>query len=279
MNMEELSKSQIVLLTLLVSFVTSIATGIVTVSLMDQAPPAIAQTVNRIIERTVEKVVPSGQAAATIVTQEKTIIVKESDLIAKALERVNPSIVRLYNNNQEAPIFIGLGIVADGSGTIVSDSEALGEATDVVAELADKSRVRASVSSSDATSGLVYFAAATTTVDGKPIAWTPVAIASGQAVLGETVVVIAGRSVARIGAGLVTTLTTSSEEDGVKVIDTDISSDLIIAGSPLINTDGSLLGIRTYVARATSLSGFITSAVLMKEEKKKEPKEEVKKTQ
>ena len=34
MNMEELSKSQIVLLTLLVSFVTSIATGIVTVSLM-----------------------------------------------------------------------------------------------------------------------------------------------------------------------------------------------------------------------------------------------------
>ena len=72
MDMEHLSKSQIVLLTLLVSFVTSIATGIVTVSLMDQAPPAIAQTVNRIIERTVEKVVSSGQsAAATVVTQEK----------------------------------------------------------------------------------------------------------------------------------------------------------------------------------------------------------------
>ena len=53
MEMEKLNKSQIVLLTLLVSFVTLIATGVVTVSLMDQAPPAIAQTVNRIVERTV----------------------------------------------------------------------------------------------------------------------------------------------------------------------------------------------------------------------------------
>src|SRR4029077_18213268 len=54
MDIEKLTKSQIVLLTLLVSFVTSIATGIVTVSLMDQAPPAIAQSVSRIVEHTVE---------------------------------------------------------------------------------------------------------------------------------------------------------------------------------------------------------------------------------
>ena len=91
MEIEELSKSQIILLTLLVSFITSIATGIVTVSLMDQAPPIIAQTVNRVIERTVETVVPKGQTASTVVTQEKTVIVKETDLISQAVKKVPPS--------------------------------------------------------------------------------------------------------------------------------------------------------------------------------------------
>src|SRR3989338_1462054 len=126
MDMEELSKSQIVLLTLLVSFVTSIATGIVTVSLMDQAPPAIAQTVNRIIERTVEKVVPSpaGQSAA-VVTTEKTIIVKESDLIVQAVEKITPSLVRVYTSSEKDPTFLGLGIVIDAEGSVIADSTML----------------------------------------------------------------------------------------------------------------------------------------------------------
>jgi hypothetical protein len=56
MNIDDLSKSQLLLLTLLVNFVMSIATGIVTVSLLDQAPQTVTQTVNRIIEHTVETV-------------------------------------------------------------------------------------------------------------------------------------------------------------------------------------------------------------------------------
>src|SRR3954470_13443353 len=100
MDMEHLNKSQIVLLTLLVSFVTSIATGIVTVSLMDQAPTTVAQTVNRVIEHTVEKVVQSAQTAAVAAppqVQEKTVVIKESDLISAAVEHVGPSVVRLYS--------------------------------------------------------------------------------------------------------------------------------------------------------------------------------------
>ena len=51
-----LNTQQIVLLCLLVSFVTSIATGITVVSLMQQVPEPVTQTINRVIEKTVETV-------------------------------------------------------------------------------------------------------------------------------------------------------------------------------------------------------------------------------
>ena len=81
--MEELNKNQIILLTLLVSFVTSIATGIVTVTLMDQAPPAVTQTINRVVERTVEKLVPGETQVATVV-REVPVIVTEEELMCDA---------------------------------------------------------------------------------------------------------------------------------------------------------------------------------------------------
>src|SRR3989344_3153329 len=96
MDLEQLSKTQIILLTLLVSFVTSIATGIVTVSLVNQAPPGITQTVNRIVERTVERVVPDVKLTqgAAVVTTEKTVVVKEDDLIAEAIGKVSSRVIR-----------------------------------------------------------------------------------------------------------------------------------------------------------------------------------------
>lgn len=63
MDIEDLSKTQLLLLTILVNFVVAIATGVLTVSLLDQAPTTVTQTVNRIVDHTIETVttqVPVG---------------------------------------------------------------------------------------------------------------------------------------------------------------------------------------------------------------------------
>ncbi len=95
MNIEELTKSQLLLLTILVTFVTSIATGILTVSLLDQAPPVATQTINRIVERTVKTVAPA--LPATIV---KTIVSapapSNEDLVMGALSVQDARTVLLY---------------------------------------------------------------------------------------------------------------------------------------------------------------------------------------
>lgn len=255
-DIERLNKSQIVLLTLLVSFVTSIATGIVTVSLMDQAPPAVAQTVNRVIERTVESVNPTsnaGQTAATVVTQEKTIVVKETDLISQAVQKASPSVVRIYSN-AETPVLVALGIVLDANGSIVSDSAVLW-GSDYTAALSDGTRVRVFVKARDKESRFAFLQPATST-DSAP-KWAPAAIAGDRLVLGGTIVGLMGKTVVRIVPGVITAVL------GDTVLDTSIDSNSIIPGSPIINTDGNVVGVSTGESRTSSPSAYTSTILLL----------------
>lgn len=268
MDIEHLSKSQIILLTLLISFVTSMATGIVTVSLMEQAPPVVAQTVNRVIERTVETVTPetkgSQAAAATVVTQEKTVVVKETDLISQAVQKVEPSVVRIYSSGGETSSFIGIGLVLDANGTVVTDSAAMDERADATVVLSDGTRVRGFVVRRDKDNGYAVLQAATTTTaaDGKvrAVQWVPARLTMGQPVLGATLIVIAGKTVSRIEPGVVTAILPVG---GGFIVDTNIVRDSIYGGSPVVNTQGEVVGVSTGVSRTSSPQGFIPAAVLV----------------
>lgn len=259
MDIEQLSKSQVVLLTLLVTFVTSIATGIVTVSLMQQAPPAIAQTVNRVVERTVEKIVPTSQTAS-VITQEKTVVVKEADLIAQAVSSVSPALVRLYTSGSSDisdASFIGLGVVV-GPGRVVADTAALGDLGDATGVLSDGTSVRLFVTARD-TENSVAFLDATSTASAKAPTWHAIPLAT-HPLLGTTVIALSGKSAPRVAEGIVTALTPRSS--GAQAIETDISDSSIMRGSPLINTDGALLGISTWASRNTASSAFISAEAL-----------------
>ncbi|HVW82399.1 MAG TPA: hypothetical protein VHC68_00385 [Candidatus Paceibacterota bacterium] len=94
MNLEELSKPQLILLTILVNFVTSVATGILTVSLLDQAPPVVTRTVNQIVDHTIETVA----AAAPVVAPPAVSAPAPSteDLVTSALAAAQQRTVSIY---------------------------------------------------------------------------------------------------------------------------------------------------------------------------------------
>ncbi len=260
MDIEELTKSQIVLLVLLVSFVTSMATGIVTVSLMDQAPASVAQTVNRVIQQTIKEVASPGQAA-TVVMPTKTVVVNEANAIAGAVQKSTPSVVRLYSS--DGSTFLGLGVVVDASGEMITDTAAIGSAAQASVTFANGASVQASVTTRDAGIGLAILSVATSSESTTTPAWVPISVSSATPVLGESVVMIAGESNPWVGSGLISSLVPATDATGA-LVKTDISGDNVLFGSPLIDTDGNLVGISTEVSRSSSGSAFIpVSAISM----------------
>ncbi|GIW68126.1 MAG: hypothetical protein KatS3mg099_074 [Candidatus Parcubacteria bacterium] len=104
MDIDKLTRSQIILLALLVSFVSSIASSIVTMTLLDQSPSeAVPQIVNRVVERTVERVVtpvPSESDEEETPQKErvveKTVVVREEELVPSAVAEARRYMVAVF---------------------------------------------------------------------------------------------------------------------------------------------------------------------------------------
>jgi hypothetical protein len=236
MDLEQLTKHQVILLTLLVSLVTSIATGIVTVSLMNHAPQGVTRTINQIVEHTVQSVVPAAPgAAAAIVTTEKTIVVKDDDLTARSIATVQKSIVRITARGKDE--LLARGVIIDAKGTALTDSKALASsgADTFDAILSDGTRVPVT-STSFATSspiGSVVVAFGTSTAASP----SPLGDIS-KVSLGQSVIRIGGKGIDTVGTGVVAMLPGKGS-----YIVASVTS--ITPGSLLVTIFGEVIGIAT----------------------------------
>jgi S1-C subfamily serine protease len=271
--MEDLTKHQIILLTLLVSFVTSIATGIVTVSLIDQAPASVTKTVNRIVERTIEKVVPAETQSASVVTKE-TVVVKADDLVVEALEKNAGSVARIQKILGEGEtakkVFAALALIINKEGMIVTDSSVLSQVSDeagaplkqtyVALFPNGKSLPLKSIAGDNG--GVAIFAPIfTDEKEKKEFTFTPAVFADSSHVkLGQTVIALLGEEYNTAQTGIVATLTpvssknddtptaTSTEKVSEKSVEplfikTDlVSSDTL--GAVLLNLSGEVVGMK-----------------------------------
>ena len=102
MEMKDLNKSQLILLALLISFVTSIATGISAVTLMQQAPTSVTAPINRIVKQTVEKIVQ--------VDSGKTQLSVEQQKLLEDLKAIKPLTVSLFLKGEKEDKILGTGL-------------------------------------------------------------------------------------------------------------------------------------------------------------------------
>lgn len=252
MDMNDLNKNQLILLALLVSFVTSIATGIVTVSLMDQAPPGVTRTINQVVEKTVQVLQP-GKETTQVVTQE--VVVDQSDRIKTAIQKNLSGLVVFVSGTGTDAQEIGSGFVVTKGGLAITDANVLSKTASgsVYAKYGGETLKASVVSSKNGSAVALVQLSATSSSDGKETTFpdnffVPLSFAKeGALALGDVVVSIDATKNTEVASGIITSLEkeTTPQEGGVagsiRLIHTDISS--AVSGGPLVLLDGSAAGV------------------------------------
>ncbi len=222
--MEHLSKQQIVLLTLLVSFVTALATGIFTVSLMNQAPESVGQTISRVIEKTIEVASPQSASVANIPTFE--------DRIANAVEKIASSIVQIKSKDDGT--VVGIGLIISKEGVIVTDKSVVARAREYFAVFHNGKQVPVAIIQSQINGDIIFLAPFPPDISLNKLI-TPITFAALPK-LGQTILSLSGTSTQVLGQGIVT-------EISAEIIHSSIPRSKVMLGGPIFDVNGEVIGI------------------------------------
>lgn len=120
MNIEDLSKSQLLLLMVLVNFVTSIATGVLTVSLLDQTPPTVTRTINQLVERTVETVAAEAPLPIVVEPAKPTPTApSQEERLTSAISAASQRMVNIHVQSTSTPA-VAVGVYFPKSRIVVT---------------------------------------------------------------------------------------------------------------------------------------------------------------
>lgn len=245
--MEHLTKSQIVLLTLFTSFVSSLATGIVVVTLMQQAPEPVLQSITNVVEKSIERIVP------TIVEKPgKTVVVKDEDLMVSAIERNNKSVVSFRSIGEDGEVRLaGVGTIVSAEGLVVTDRANFNSGNLTTTVDGIKYSLEIIANGKDGSLGLAKLVPADSDKNTKPAVFTPATLGDANALkVGQTAIVISGREGKSIITGLVAGLDmqtivnkdTKTETKILKNIDLSQKLNLSSNGAPIISLNGLVVG-------------------------------------
>jgi len=254
MDIEHLTKTQIVLLVLLVSFVTSMATGIVTVSLMDQAPQGMTYTINRIIEQSAEAV--TGMVTEDIKETDQTQTISGTKTVADVVAEASPSLVRVYTQPVEGEgVYVGLGVVAFDTQTVVTTVSGIVSDATYSIQFSDSTRVSARVRLMDSVSGISVLALSLSEGGVSPL---PIRLVTESNLrLGQALMLLGGKESVELATGLLTAI----PEGGL--LGTNITAGTRFVGGPALTSSGSCAGVVSVAEGAVSVVPFSHISALL----------------
>lgn len=237
------------------SFVISVATGIITVAMLQVAPETLTQTVNRVVEHTIERVVTGTttpeqpQSIVTNnVTKEVTVYAKEDDLLVSAVEKNQPRVAVIYGNGTSSDP-IGIGFVASRDGLVVSDAKSLlGDAPprdSYTVVIRGVSHNAIPVTGQDPEKPIFFLKVTGITASSTLDAMT---YGRGDPKIAQTVVILGGSdgsgvlkaSLSKIRYAKSNSTTTPAQITGIETTPRAPNENL---GGPVINLDGQLVGV------------------------------------
>jgi len=256
MDIKDLNRSQFLLLLLLIMFVSSITTAIVTVTLMDQSPRAsVANTIDRVIER----VIPGATTTIVKIVKEDSSTTEGAQVV-KAMEIAAPSIIKIGQKTDKGSEGLGTGFVVR-DGLAVTALKNLPEAVSQVIVVKGGLSVDGEVVSRDVDKNIAFIKF--TATSSLPVA--SFAFNKDLPTSGETSIALAyadnGNPEIMTGiiTGVIGTNSTTTDNTSVNVIRTgSVIGDNI--GGPVLSLNGQLIGIgisRGYVLSASALRSLI----------------------
>jgi len=230
MDIKELNKTQLILLAVLLSFITSIATGITTVTLMQQAPASLVAPVNRVVQQTIEKI-QQVEGKTTV----QTVVIKEEDLIVDAIAKNKSAVFSITKETLDVDgktieVGAGLGFVVSTDGIIVADATLVPD-KEVYYVKNDSGKFKADFISTDK-AGFSFLKIGSSVNGTDKLVFT-------VPVFGDLDKMKAGQKVLVLGSSI-----SSSIFEGNKNVDINVTKSN--AGGLVLNLDGEALGIALF---------------------------------
>lgn len=301
--MDKLTKTQFVLLVLLVSFITSLVTAIVTASLIRQAPPALTQSVTKVIEKIKTEDQKASVGAENI---NKPIIITQEDLVVKLVKDASPAVVsviatkdipvieqffinpfendelfgRLFpdfkvpqyrqKGTEQQQVSSGTGFFVSEDGLVLTNRHVVEDADAAYSIIMNDGRsFEAKVLDRDP-----FYDVAILKVSGIKTPYIKLGD-SDKLNIGQSVVAIGNalgefQNTVSVGviSGLQRTVTAVGSKSGPEVLREVIQTDAAInpgnSGGPLLDLNGKAIGVNTAVARQAENVGFAIPINLVK---------------